>query len=63
MSGTSRLQSTGLNFIRGKGERLLDVKTEKSIFDPSLQLDAVTVKKQAGTETPTSECSVVQKPN
>ena len=51
VSGTSRLQSIGLNFIfffiRGKGGRLFDAKTKKSIFNLALQSEVVTVKKQA----------------
>ena len=63
MSGTTRLQRTGLSFIRDKGERLVDAKTKKTIFNLALQSEAVTVKKQPSTEILTSECSVVQKPS
>ena len=63
MSGTTRLQRTGLSFIRDKGERLVDAKTKKTIFNLALQSEAVTVKKQPSTEILTSECSVGQKPS
>ena len=46
-----------------KGERLVDAKTKKTIFNLALQSEAVTVKKQPSTEILTSECSVVQKPS
>ena len=51
MSGTTRLQRTGLSFIRDKGERLVDAKTKKTIFNLALQSEAVTVKKQAAHQT------------
>ena len=38
---------TGLSLIRDKGERLVDAKTKKLIFNLALQSEAVTVKKQA----------------
>ena len=51
VSGTTRLQRTGLSFIRDKGERLVDAKTKKTIFNLALQSEAVTVKKQAAHQT------------
>ena len=49
--GTTRLQRTGLSLIRDKGERLVDAKTKKTIFNLALQSEAVTVKKQAAHQT------------
>ena len=39
------------SFIRDKGERLVDAKTKKAIFNLALQSEAVTVKKQAAHQT------------
>ena len=44
VSGTTRLQRTGLSFIQDKGERLVDAKTKKTIFNLALQSEAVTVR-------------------
>ena len=51
MSSTTRLQRAGLSFIRDKGERLVDAKTKKTIFNLALQSEAVTVKKEAAHQT------------
>ena len=40
-----------MKFIRDKGERLVDAKTKKTIFNLALQSEAVTVKKQAAHQT------------
>ena len=51
MSGTTQFQRTGLSFIPDKGERLVDAKTKKTIFNLALQSEAVTVKKEAAHQT------------
>ena len=51
VSGTKRFQRTGLSFIPDKGERLVDAKTKKTIFNLALQSEAVTVKKEAAHQT------------
>ena len=53
MSGTTRLQRTGLSFMRDKGERLVDAKIKETIFNLALQSEEAeeTVKKQAGHRT------------
>ena len=45
VSGTRRLQRTGLSFIRDKGERLVDAKIKETIFN--LALHRRKLKKQS----------------